>query len=52
MPNDEHAPTIEQRLSALISALEATNAAFNARMDAEGKARAEFETLSQLRGKR
>ena len=58
MPNNEHAPTIEQRLSAITSAIETTNAACNARMEAfdarlvaEAKARAEFETLSQLRGK-
>jgi chromosome segregation ATPase len=58
MPDDERAPTIEQRLSALTSAIENTNEAFTARMEAfdarlaaEAQARAEFETLSQLRGK-
>ena len=58
MSQSSEQPTIEQRLSALTSAIETTNAAFNARMEAfdarlvaEAKARAEFETLSQLRGK-
>ena len=51
-------PTIEQRRNALTTAIEAEaatreeqDAAFHATLEAEAKARAEFEALSQLRGK-